>query len=112
MSTSALIAYKNEDGNYNVNSIHFDGYIDGVGKMLQENYNDIEAAEEICDADEIRSLEKTIIETEFYENYYMRKWRKNLSFEKLCNESGNFNFTYVFENGQWFRLDNEELINY
>ena len=36
MSTSALIAYKNEKGNYDVNAINFDGYIEGVGQILQE----------------------------------------------------------------------------
>jgi len=111
MSTHALIAYKNENGSYDVNAINFDGYIEGVGKMLQNHWNDAEKAKDLCHEREIRSLESDKMTTEFYKEYFgfLRK-RKNITFEKLCNESGNFDYTYIFENDMWQLLDDRGTI--
>jgi len=111
MSTDALIAYKNENGTYDINCINFDGYIEGVGRTLQNFWNDTEKAKDICHAKEIRSLGKDNEETEFYNGYLdVLKKRKNISFEKLCNEAGNFSYTYVYENDMWQQLNDREII--
>ena len=111
MSTSALIAYENEDGTYDVNCINFDGYVEGVGKTLQNYWNDSEKAKFLCHANEIRSLEATVDETEFYGvSLAILKKRKNISFDKLCNEAGNFDYTYVYEDDMWQQLSEREII--
>lgn len=111
MSTDALIAYRNELGTYDVNCINFDGYIDGVGRMLQTYWNDSEKASFLCHSNEIRSLEKDEKTTEFYGTALgVLKKRKNYSFEKLCNEAGNFDYTYVYEDDMWQILNEREII--
>lgn len=111
MSTSALIAYKNENGTYDVNAINFDGYIDGVGKTLQIYWDNVEMAKKICHENEIRSLGQDKDDTEFYKEYFgVLKRRKGLSFERLCNEAGNFDFTYVYEDDMWQQLSDREII--
>ena len=111
MSTSALIAYKNEKGNYDVNAINFDGYIEGVGQILQEYWDDAEMAKNLCHDKEIRSLGPNKEETEFYKSYYgILRSRNDLSFEKLCNEAGNFSYTYVYEDDMWQILSEREII--
>ena len=111
MSTHALIAYKNENGTYDVNAINFDGYIEGVGRTLQNFWDDAEKAKDICHAKEIRSLGEDNEETEFYNGYLgvLRK-RKNLTFNQLCNEAGNYSYTYVYEDDMWQQLSDREII--
>lgn len=111
MSTSALIAYKNENGKYDVNAINFDGYIEGVGKTLQEYWDDAETAKNLCHDKEIRSLGQNKEETDFYKGYFcVLKKRNDLSFEKLCNEAGNFSYTYVYEDNMWQMLSDREIV--
>lgn len=100
MSTHALIAYKNEDETYDINCINFDGYIEGVGKTLQNYWNDNEKAMILCHAKEIRTLEKNKMEC--YTCYFsLLNKRTHISFDKLRNESGNFDYTYIYENNMW-----------
>lgn len=111
MSTRALIAYKNENGTYDVNAINFDGYIEGVGRTLQNFWDDAEKAKDICHAKEIRSLGEDNEETEFYNGYLgVLKKRKNLTFDQLCNEAGNYSYTYVYEDDMWQQLSDREII--
>ena len=111
MSTNALIAFKNDQNGYDINAINFDGYIDGVGKTLQGYWDDLNKVTKLCHSNEIRCLGEDMDETEFYGDHLgvLRK-RKNLSFEKLCNEAGNFDFTYVYEDGMWQMLSKREII--
>lgn len=111
MSTNALIAFKNEEGTYDINAINFDGYIEGVGKILKEHWNDPEKVKEICHANEIRSLGNDKDSTEFYTSFLgvLRK-RKHVSFDKLLNEAGNFSYTYVFCDNMWSLLDDDRGI--
>jgi len=111
MSTTALIAFQNEDGTYDINCINFDGYIDGVGKKLQTYWDEAEKAKELCHAKEIRGLDSDFDLTEFYAGFLgVLKKRKNLSFNDLCNEAGNFSYTYVYEDDMWQQLSDREIV--
>lgn len=44
MSTHAIVAVKQEDGNYGYNFVTFDGYFEGVGLDLIKYANNKEAA--------------------------------------------------------------------
>lgn len=118
MGTSAMIAIEKSDGTYDWNHIHFDGYLNGVGKKLAQNWNDIDKVINLCVGNEIRSLEHNFEDTEFYPKYdslYKNKERRNISFEKLCNLANNFDYTYVFNDEEiWMLLDLDkcELIDY
>lgn len=39
MGTSALIGTYNKDGSVTASYCHYDGYVEGVGRTLQEHYN-------------------------------------------------------------------------
>ena len=107
MGTSALIAYRNDDGQtYNINTINFDGYLEGVGSKLINYYDSLEQAKKLVNSNDIRGLENSYEETEFYpkKSPFLRK-RKNLTFEELCNEAGNYSYTYVYEDDLWQLLD-------
>ena len=111
MSTSALIAYKNENGTYDINCINFDGYTAGVGNTLQKYWDDAKLAKDICHEKEIRSLGEDKAETEFYRGYLgVLKNRNGLTFNQLCNEAGNFSYTYVYEDDMWQMLSDREII--
>ena len=66
MATRSNIAIENQDGSVSAIYCHFDGYIDGVGKILQENYNTREEMEQLIALGDISSLGKTIEETVAY----------------------------------------------
>lgn len=108
MSTNALIAYKRENGNYNVNSIHYDGYINGgVGQSLVENWSSFEDVKALCNGHEIFCLGENLEKTEIYDTWSMNR-RKNLTFDELCNAAGNYDYTYIYENGIWRWLAHHE----
>ena len=66
MATRSNIAIENQDGSVSAIYCHFDGYIDGVGKILQENYNTREKMEQLIALGDISSLGETIEETVAY----------------------------------------------
>jgi hypothetical protein len=66
MATRSNIAIENQDGSVSAIYCHFDGYIDGVGKILQENYNTREKMEQLIALGDISLLGKTIEETVAY----------------------------------------------
>jgi hypothetical protein len=60
MSTSSSISVKHPDGTFHSVYCHNDGYTDGVGKMLVENYNTFELASELVALGDISSLGASI----------------------------------------------------
>lgn len=67
MSTRSLIGIK-KDNKYVYVYCHFDGYPEGVGKTLIENYTYTEIIEELILKGDMSSLENTIESTTFYED--------------------------------------------
>jgi xylose isomerase len=61
MATRSNIAIENQDKTVSVIYCHHDGYIDGVGKLLQENYNTREKMEELIALGDISSLGKLLL---------------------------------------------------
>lgn len=58
MGTSAMIGiYNKEDGSVNASYCHYDGYVDGVGRTLFENYNTQYDAEVVAKGGYVSSLE-------------------------------------------------------
>ena len=116
MSTSALLAYKDENNTYFINSVNFDGYIkNGVGDTLRDCWSGDEREQEeileLVQANPIRSLGPDFPSTEFYpsRSTFMKK-REGLNWEELTNMAGNFNYTYVFEDGEWQLLSDRGIL--
>ena len=66
MGTSASIAILNSDETVQSISCHFDGYTDGVGKTLLENYVDESTIRQLLSFGNMSSLGKSIATSDFY----------------------------------------------
>ena len=103
MGTTALIVYKNTEGLCNCVSVNWDGYIEnGVGETLYNNWQDGNEVKKLCSMNkEVRSLESTMKGTEFYADEPLSRKRakklKNLTIDEVKNKSGNYSYTYVWE---------------
>ena len=65
MSTRATIACKQDDGRYAAIYLHFDGYPDHAGKILELHYNSLELARTLVSGGDIRSLDRNGVSDRF-----------------------------------------------
>ena len=66
MSTRSSITVSCLDGWYRSVYCHFDGYLDGVGKKLLENYNSQQLAEKLVELGDMSTLGTTVEDTVYY----------------------------------------------
>ena len=66
MSTRSAIGYMRNDGTVRAVYCHWDGYLNGVGKTLIENY-DLIGVDDLLDLGNISVLADTVEATKFYE---------------------------------------------
>ena len=108
MSTRSTIWIKNKD-NYEGIYCHFDGYMNGVGKTLFENYNTEEKVRELISQGDASYIENTIETSRFYHtwrnedlNIYDVLDRKEM--KEYFDE-----YNYLFQDGEWYlMLSNED----
>jgi hypothetical protein len=108
MATRSLIAYKNKDDTFNVVYCHFDGYLDGVGKVLSENYLTEESVNNLISMGDMSTLGKTLDECDFYANHgETLKVRRNLTFEEFMQKAKDLwtEYIYIFENNRWTNIE-------
>ena len=60
MATRSRIGIVNEDGTVSSIYCHFDGYVEGVGKKLVENYTDRDKVKELIDLGDISILGENV----------------------------------------------------
>lgn len=98
MATRSNIAIENQDGSISAIYCHHDGYIDGVGKVLQENYNTREKMEQLIALGDISSLGKTIEETLAYHRDMGDKFQEPMQHKTvpLYFENQNFDIEYSY----------------
>ena len=101
MATRSTIAIKNSDNTISLIYSHWDGYLEGVGKILKEHYSDENKIRQLLKEGDISSLDETISTTIFYardrdETGVSAKVLKDL---KDSNYVQNYN--YLWENGKW-----------
>ena len=100
MSTNSLVAILNEDNTVTSSYVHYDGYTEGVGEMLLENYNSEELARDLAEnLGYASSLRETIEAShadransdvaETYEDY--------LDFEEYIRECSYLEYVYVWD---------------
>ena len=82
---------------------HWDGYTDGVGKELVENYNDYEKALQLISGGYTSSIDGDDV------NYYMGWDREELwtdnhprQTEKTEITAAWTEYAYIFDNGKWY----------
>ena len=60
MSTRSTVAIVNTDGSITASYVHFDGYVEGVGKTLLDHYNDTRSAARVARIGYASSLAETV----------------------------------------------------
>jgi hypothetical protein len=115
MATRSTISVLNDDGSVKTVYCHWDGYLEGVGKTLLENYNTKEAADKLISGGAISSLGSYISENKEsfdrpsdkdYTVYYSFR-DEDLSVENYSSledyeENHQFEeFDYIFSDNMW-----------
>jgi hypothetical protein len=113
MATRSEIAVLDKEKN-TVKSIYcnFDGYLDGVGEILKENYNNLEIVNKLIEKGDIPFLAKRLEELEPYNDVETDKLKYKVfdsidSYNYYLAESY-LDFAYLFKDDKWYYL---ELIN-
>lgn len=112
MATRSNIIAKFDDENYYGIYCHYDGYLEGVGKTLVNHYNDLDKIAKLFNLGDIRSLGKTVDETET--EVLEDEWTSEIGCKSLSEmfDGGRFyfeDFTYVFEDGKWTYFCGDEI---
>ena len=112
MSTRSNIAIQKPDGKILSIYVHSDGYPDGVGQCLIDNYKTYISAEKLFRYGDASSLGSTLKECSFYH----RDWQRDLdpahvhknfeSFKTYYAGDVFIEFVYLYKNGQWLVSDN------
>lgn len=106
MSTRSLIAVKKEDKSYDAIYCHFDGYPEGVGAMLLENYNTKELVEKLISNGDMSSIGETTEKCVFYhrdrgEELNIRSYKTKTELKKAYKDSW-CEYLYIFNKGVWY----------
>jgi len=112
MSTRSNIAIQKPDGTILSIYVHSDGYPDGVGQCLIDNYKTYISAEKLFRYGDASYLGSSLKECSFYH----RDWKRNLdpahvhknfeSFKKYYAGDVFIEFVYLYKDGQWLVSDN------
>ncbi len=112
MSTRSNIAIQKPDGTILSIYVHSDGYPDGVGQMLIDNYPTYGSSLRLFEHGDCSSLGSTLKECSFYG----RDWQRELDpatvhknydkFKTFYSGDVFIEFVYLFRDGQWKVSDN------
>ena len=112
MSTRSNIAIQKPDGTILSIYVHSDGYPDGVGQCLIDNFKTYISAEKLFRYGDASYLGSTLKECSFYH----RDWHRDLdkadvhknfeSFKKYYASDIFIEFVYLYKDGQWLVSDN------
>jgi len=112
MATRATIGMVTDEGYIRYIYSHWDGYLDGVGATLLENYNTTAQVEELLEMGDVSILEDSIENSKFYH----RDWGELLNTvcaletDSLSDLGQEFNYVWTGDewivgfDGLWYRL--------
>lgn len=107
MATRSTIGIQNDDETIEVVYCHWDGYLEGVGKTLKENYNSEDKIRRLLSFGNISSLGEDVNSSLFYERDRQEKDQKS---EILKTQKQLLDFrqeyNYVWINGEWLYYQN------
>jgi len=115
MSTRSNIAIEDEKGKIHAIYVHSDGYPNGVGHCLLENYNSFKKAKELFQFGNASSLGSTLKECSFYERDWGRDEEKARQYNNewcfLNNMSGDIfiEYVYLFKKNNWYVSEQKSL---
>jgi len=112
MSTRSNIAIQKPNGSILSIYVHSDGYPDGVGQGLIDNYKTYISAEKLFRYGDASYLGSTLKECSFYH----RDWKRDLDKARVHKSFESFKtyyagdvfieFVYLYKDGQWLVSDN------
>lgn len=106
MSTRCAIAIKTKENEIKGIYCHHDGYIEWVGKTLQEEYNTEEKILKLQELGDLSSLDKTPEECTAYHRDYNEELVEARTFKTVKEFRKHFRdawceYFYLFEDGKW-----------
>lgn len=111
MATRSTIAVIRDDGTIRSVYCHFDGYLEGVGETLNNSYNSRKLAEQIVAHGSIKSLEKEIEQTVFFNDEGEPRHQFFTNFDEYIENCKYKEFNYIFMKGKWFVSEGDEIRN-
>lgn len=108
MTTHSLISIQ-LDNKIHVIYCHYDGNLDGVGKILSVFYNTVERAKRLIALGDIRILNRRLNDCIAYHRDRRDSWEDHKpivcdNFRELLNMQRNHEYTYYFDGKQWLFL--------
>jgi hypothetical protein len=100
MSTRSLIAGIQPDKTIKSIYCHFDGYLDGVGKKLYENYMDPVKVNELLALGDMSSLQPDILQCSPYTGTSAESSKSKKNLVGIGSRMG-VNFIYLFNGDYW-----------
>lgn len=101
MSTRATIAFRRDDGRFEAVYLHFDGYPEHTGAILDEHYADADTALSLIAGGDLRGFDEQTHQPEHYSDgqppTVMTAMPALLDFARNCAAA----YLYVFEDKQW-----------
>ena len=128
MSTRSAIIRKVSATQYEGVYCHFDGYLEGVGQMLLDHYQDAKKVKKLIALGDLSILAENIAPakgvkhsfgaraegvTVAYHRDRNEKYHiaKGISVDEVQQKIGHNGYVYVYENGEWWRwLDDGRMI--
>ncbi len=106
MATRSAIGLKLPDGTISAIYCHWDGYLSGVGRVLENSYQDAEKIKQLLELKELISLGSTISSCSPFKNARsMRAFRSEQEFVCHCCDNWFVEYVYLFKEGRWFYAD-------
>ena len=111
MATRSTIWLKESEDKFIGIYCHFDGYLDGNGKILFEHYKELDKVKELIALGDISSLGEEVKETVAYFRDRGEEFHQfgTISIAGMRKDFEDYN--YLYQDGKWFliRRDLEEL---
>ena len=129
MSTRSNIAKVNDNGTVSVIYCHYDGYVNGVGKILAEHYTDEAKVDELIELGDLSILGKEIGEKHDFDATINPNWTKAYgrdrgeadvyaavytSVDEYIHDVDSddaIEYVYVFGNGEWTVYSNHLVVS-
>lgn len=116
MSTRAHIILQDGDRYIRI-YCHFDGYLQGLGKILTEYYDTFDKVKELVWLGDASSIEATLKESDFYHRDRNENWddvRPTVYNDLVTALNATIKswaeYVYVFQDGQWFWAECNEQV--
>ena len=115
MATRSTIGIQNGDNSIDLIYCHWDGYLNGVGKILKESYNTEDKIRELIGFGNISSLGDTTIDSVFYERDRQEKDEKAIKINSQneykinCQE---YNYLWVKDRWLCSQYDDNKFVEF